>query len=116
MMEKLKAQIVKAEGGPKGVGQLLLEICKKEPAAVEIVEQDLENSDMSIEKCFLKMQNAARKKQKEGCYYMPPEEAEAIIREFYGIQGLAKEDREEKAGEAEDSSSGILDIADLMDL
>lgn len=117
MMEKLKAQIEKADNGPKEAGKFLLKICEREPAAAEIVEQDLENPDMGIDKCFLKMKETASEKVEAGCYCMTDEEAEAIIREFYGIQGTkATEAGTEKAGAHAGPSSGILDLADLLDL
>lgn len=111
MLEKLKKQIEKGDDNIKKVGQILLEICEANRTAAEIVEQDLENQDMSIEKCFAKMRETARKGQKGGCYYMGDAEAEKIIREFYGIPKQPK-----KARVTSQHRTEIIDLADLMDL
>lgn len=111
MLEKLKAQIEKGDGTIKAVGEILMRICETNQAAAEIVEQDLGNPDMSLEKCFAKMRETAQKKQKNSCYYMPHEEAEKIIREFYGIP-----ERTKKAGATHQHQAEIIDLADLLDL
>lgn len=109
MPENLKTQIEKGEAHIKAVGQILLGLCEADAHIARLVEQDLENPDMSLEKCFAKMREIAQKKQKNNCYYMLPEEAEKTIRDFYGIP-------ERKAGTASQHQTEILDLADLMDL
>ena len=108
MLEKLKEQMEKCKFGGEAVGTVLLKLCEGDHAAAQLVEQDLENPDMSLHKCLETMRQIAKKKQKAGCYYMPPEEAEKIIREFYGIPAAPQ------AAAMVPEDSGILDITDLM--
>lgn len=70
------------------VGEQLKDICAADPACAELVSQDLENKDMSLEKAAAKIKAYAdelHKKQKGNCVCVPPNEAERIIREFYGL-------------------------------
>lgn len=89
-----------------GVGEQLKEICKDTPMAVEIVFQDLDIPEMSLEKCEAEIKKYAdelHRKNKGNSVFVSPEAAEKIIRRFYGIP-----EREEKA------SSGIISLADLI--
>lgn len=70
------------------VGEQLKEICTADPHCAELVSQDLENKDMSLEKAAGKIKAYADellKKQKGNCVCVPPNVAERIIREFYGL-------------------------------
>lgn len=70
------------------VGEQLKEICTADPHCAELVSQDLENKDMSLEKAAGKIKAYAdelHKKQKGNCVCVPPNVAERIIREFYGL-------------------------------
>ena len=70
------------------VGEQLKDICAADPHCAELVAQDLENKDMSLEKAAAKIKAYAdelHKKQKGNCVCVPPNEAERIIREFYGL-------------------------------
>lgn len=73
------------------VGKILEEICRKSAKVRELIEQDLENKDMSLEKCFAAIKEYARKHQKGGCWACPvfeitPEnEVIRVIMEFYKI-------------------------------
>lgn len=73
------------------VGKILAEICRTNAKARELVEQDLENKDMSLEKCFTAIKEYARKHQTGGCWACPvtevtPEnEAVKVILDFYHV-------------------------------
>lgn len=73
------------------VGKILDEICRKSEKAWELIEQDLENKDMSFEKCFEALKKHARKHQTGGCWACPvtevtPEnEAVKVILDFYHV-------------------------------
>lgn len=63
--------------------------------------------DKKLEKCFVKMKEIARKRAKNGCACIPPEEGFEIIREYYGITD----------GDLNTSASnpaGIVDITDFL--
>lgn len=108
--EKIEAmQAGKENTAPWTVGQQLKDICKRQPQYEQIVLEDLENPDMSLEKCEKQLRAWAdeqNRKQKGNCVCVPPDVADGIIRKFYGL------------GEAEETGadSGAGDILDLEDL
>lgn len=78
----------KENTAPWMVGEQLKDICRREPRCEQIVLEDLENPDMSLEKCEKKICEHAdelHKKTKGKCVCVPPNVAEGIIREFYGL-------------------------------
>lgn len=100
---------------PWAVGDMLRTMVAGGGRGAELVAQDLENKEMSLKKCADKLTAYAREHQKAGCYWMPPEEARRIIREFYGIPEETQEpERESEAEKREKRAS--LDLPDLFDL
>ena len=89
VFEKIEAQQKGKENTAAWmVGEQLKDICRADPACASIVAEDLENKDMSIEKASLKIKAYADdqyRKQKGNCVCVPPNVAEGIIREFYGL-------------------------------
>ena len=67
------------------VGEQLKDICRSDPHCAEIVAQDLENKDMSLDKAEKKIKAYADTHRKGNCAVVPPHVAEGIIREFYGL-------------------------------
>lgn len=72
------------------VGEQLKDICREDPSFAEIVLADLENESMSIDKCEKKIKAYADKHRKGNCACVPPNVADRIIREFYGLPGQAE--------------------------
>lgn len=95
MLNKVIEEITKQQEGKENtavymVGEQLKDICKNTPGAAEIVLQDLGVAEMSIEKAERKIKEYADKQKRTGnCVCVPPDVAEKIIREFYGISGLS---------------------------
>ena len=82
VFEKINAQQKGKEKTPVFyVGEQLKEIIKDSPKMQEIVSADLDKAEMSIAKCEAEIKAYA--KETGGC--TPPDAAEKIIREFYGI-------------------------------
>ena len=88
VFEKIEAQQKGHEDTPVWmVGQQLKEICA-DPACAAIVAEDLESESMSIQKAEAKLKEYAdnlHKQKKSGSICIPPNVAERIIREFYGL-------------------------------
>lgn len=107
LIEKISAQQKgKEDTDVWMVGEQLKEICKNTPGAAELVLRDLDIPEMSIDKCADKIKEYAdeiQKKNKSKRICVPPQTAEKIIREFYGIH--------EKQ---ENNSPGVLSLADLI--
>lgn len=126
--------------GVKAVGLLLTEICKISAQAAELIEQDLENKSMSIQKCYDALYAHAKKHQTKGCWACPvvgidPEnEAVKVILEFYHIpaewittpgytesQALGRAFARDPSPAAQDdrgiaARAGRIDSFDLLDL
>lgn len=97
------------------VGEQLKEICSQEPACAQIVAEDLANQDMSIDKCEKKIKAYADKHRKGNCAVAPPNVAEDIIREFYGLPkgGGTVLQLVPQALEEQDATGG-LSLADFL--
>ena len=73
------------------VGKILDEICRTNAKARELIEQDLDNPEMDLEKCFKALEKYAREHQTGGCWACPvtevtPEnEAVKVILDFYHV-------------------------------
>lgn len=90
-------------------GEQLKEICKETPGAAEIVLQDLDVKEMSVEECEKKIKELAderHKKNKGNFAFVSPKEADEIIRKFYGLP--------EAAAEADGSANGFIDLDDFI--
>lgn len=72
-------------------GEQILDICRGNDKFAEIVLTDLNNAEMSVEKCERKIKAYADKHKKGGCAVVPPKVAEEIIRKFYGLPGADDE-------------------------
>lgn len=67
------------------VGEQLKDIFRTQPSAAGIVLQDFENAGMGIADCEKKIAAYASKHREGSAGCCPPQEADRIIREFYGI-------------------------------
>lgn len=92
------------------VGEQLKDICRREPACGELLEEDLQNPDMSLEKAEKKIAEYARAHKKGDCGVCPPNVAERILREFYGLPGAG----ETEAKAATLTGGNIISLADLF--
>lgn len=93
------------------VGQQLKDICR-DPACAELVAADLENPTMGLKSCAAKINAWAdeqHKKNKGRCVCVPPDVAEKIIREFYGLPGKAAQAEPVAAGDSGASLDGLWD-------
>jgi hypothetical protein len=89
---------------PWMVGEQLKEMCAKSAADAEIVMQDLDVPDMSLVHAEQKIKAwADKQKHSGGGVGVPPNVAEGLLREFYGLG---------KPAAAGDALS--LDLADFL--
>lgn len=104
------------------VGEQLKDICRTDPACAAIVAEDVKNKTMSIEHAAKKIKEYAdgqKRKQKGNCVCVPPNVAEGIIREFYGLPAAgnpATNDETPTADpiQASDITSGFLDLDSFL--
>lgn len=111
VFEKISQQQKGCEGTPVFyVGQQLKEICYADPHCAEIVSQDLDSEAMALKKAAQKIKDYAdeqHKKNRGSCVCVPPDVAEGIIREFYGLPAAAPE---EKAQPVEEPMPAVPDL------
>jgi hypothetical protein len=94
------------------VGEQLKDIIKTTPGAAELVAQDLKQSGMGLTDCEKKIKAFADAHKVGNCGCCPPDEAEKIIRKFYGIgdkNSAAPVTNPENSSEAK-----ILSFADFL--
>lgn len=99
------------------VGRQLLDIARHEPASAELLVKDLEVSGMGIADAEKKIKEAANKNRKDNCGFVGWEEADAILRKFYGLPARPEEGEGEVAPTEETDSpadSGTIDLADFF--
>ena len=111
VFEKIEAQQKGKENTAAWmVGEQLKDICRSDPHCAELVEQDLENASMSISEAEKKIKAYADKQKRTGnCVCVPPNVAEKIIREFYGLPEASS------AAIPDAPATGLLDLSDLID-
>lgn len=91
------------------VGEQLKDICRQDRRCAEIVAQDLTKEAMSIDKAEKQIKAWADKQKRTGnCVCVPPNKAEEIIRNFYGLPMAAKKDT------APRKSGNILDLGAFL--
>ena len=67
---------------------------------------DLDNEEMSLEKCEKKIKAYADKQKTGNFAYVAPKAAEDIIRKFYGLPAAGEKPSKQ--------TGGIVDLADFL--
>ncbi|MFA9380210.1 MAG: hypothetical protein ACERKO_04020, partial [Acetanaerobacterium sp.] len=80
------------------MGEQLKDICRTTPGAAQLVAKDLEVPEMSLEKLKAKFDAFAssHKQGSQSCIF--PDEADRLIREFYGLPMPDTEQKPVSAG------------------
>lgn len=90
VFEKIEAQQKgKEDTAAWMVGEQLKDICAADPHCAELVSNDLDDKSMSIQAAEKKIKAYADGHKKGNFSCVPPNVAEKIIREFYGLPGTA---------------------------
>lgn len=88
---KIRAAMEAADWQARSIGGVCLQICEHVPGAAEIIAADLDNPDMSLERCFGALKDYAREHQKGGywgcgCAYWDVENPVIrVVADFYKI-------------------------------
>lgn len=81
------------------VGEQLKDICRSDHRCAEIVAQDLTKESMSLEKAEKQIHAWADKQKRTGnCVCVPPNKAEEIIRNFYGLPVAGQKNAPKQVG------------------
>lgn len=113
VFEKIEAQQKGRENTAAWmVGEQLKDICR-DPSCAELVAQDLENKGMSIAEAEKKIKAYADKQKRTGnCVCVPPNVAERIIREFYGLPDAVQPPQ--KPAQGPSVQTDFLDLSDFL--
>ena len=108
-------KITAAQKGLEGTdafmaGEQLKEICRDTTCA-ELVAKDLDVKGMGLKDCAARIKAYADKHRvkESNCVRVPPDVAEGIIREFYGLPVREQEPTPQPA-----RKSGFLDLEDFL--
>jgi len=89
------------------VGEQLKDICRREPDSAALVLRDLDVKGMSVSDAEKKIKKYADNHKTGNFAFIPPDAAEDIIREFYGLGGAKPEEPPAPA-------PGIINLADFL--
>lgn len=121
-LHKIKAAVDAAEGNARQMGELVLMIAEHDAHAAEVIAADLDNPEMSFDKCFAALRAYASKHQKSGFWgcmcnsYDPENPVIRVVADFYKIKldGAAAESEQDK--QESQALTAEPDALDLMDL
>lgn len=94
------------------IGEQLKDICRRDPACVEILLEDLQNPDMGLAAADEMLYDWGKKQAKgKGGYGISGRQAEKLLREFYGLPeaGAAA-----PAAETPRAESMVLDLSSFL--
>ena len=115
VFDKIAAQQKGRENtAPWMVGEQLKDICRREPKAAELVDRDLDVKEMSIVECEKKIKAYADSHKKGSCAVVPPNVAERIIREFYGIPEARGDSSTPLRSAQNDTDGEIIDFTAFL--
>ena len=121
-LHKIKAAVDAAKDNARQMGEVVLMIAQADEHAAEVIAADLDNPEMSFDKCFAALRAYAQKHQKGGFWgYMcnrfdPENPVIRVVADFYKIKldGAAAESEPDK--QESQALTAEPDALDLMDL
>lgn len=90
-LHKIKAAVDAAEGNARQMGEVVLMIAQADEHAAEVIAADLDNPEMSLQKCFDALRAYARKHQQRGFWgcmcnsYDPENPVIKVAADFYKV-------------------------------
>lgn len=106
---------VKEESAVWMVGEQLKDICRREPAAAEIICQDLSVKEMSLTAAEKQIKAWADKHKTGNFACVTPMRAERILREFYHLPEMAAPAVALDEAKPEPKKPGrVLDLSDFL--
>lgn len=126
-LHKIKAAVDAAKGNARQMGEVVLMIAQADEHAAEVIAADLDNPEMSFDKCFSALYEYAKKNQKNNSWccvcnrFEPDNPVIQVVAEFYKIsldsQAIGSMEQTGENGAPRSShptESGDLDLMDLL--
>lgn len=122
-LHKIKAAVDAAKGNARQMGEVVLMIARADEHAAEVIAADLDNPEMSLQKCFDALYEYAKKHQKNNSWccvcnrFEPDNPVIQVVAEFYkvpldGVQPAAE--TKEPETQALTAEPEELDLMDLL--
>ena len=122
-LHKIKAAVDAAKGNARQMGEVVLMIAQADEHAAEVIAADLDNPEMSLQKCFDALYEYAKKNQKNNSWccvcnrFEPDNPVIQVVAEFYkvpldGVQPAAE--TKEPETQALTAEPEELDLMDLL--
>lgn len=114
-LDKITDQQTGIEGTvPFMVGEQLKDICKGDARAAELILQDLDVEAMSLTNAEKKIKAYADGHRKGNFSCVPPDVADKILREFYGLPQSDAAEVERKQEAPAEAPGKIVNLADFL--
>ena len=122
-LHKIKAAVDAAQGNARQMGEVVLMIAQADEHAAEVIAADLDNPEMSLQKCFDALYEYAKKHQKNNSWccvcnrFEPDNPVIQVVAEFYKVplDGVQPEaEPMETESQALTAESDELDLMDLL--
>ena len=104
-LEAIAAQQPKERSAVWMVGEHLKDMVRAEPETAALIAADLAGAGMTLADAEKKIAELARKNRDGNCGCVSSEEAEDVLRAFYGLP---------QRGEAREEAPKVLDLADFL--
>lgn len=121
-LQKIREAVQAAEGNARQMGEVVLMIAQADEHAAEVIAADLDNPEMSFDKCFSALYEYAKKHQKNYSWccvcnrFEPDNPVIQVVAEFYkvpldGVQPAAEPmETETQALTAEPEELDLMDL------
>ena len=121
-LHKIKEAVHAAEGNARQMGEVVLMIAQADEHAAEVIAADLDNPEMSFDKCFAALRAYAQKHQKGGfwgcmCNRFDPENPVIqVVADFYKVPLDGVQPAAETLATETQALTAEPEELDLMDL
>lgn len=120
-LQKIREAVQAAEGNARQMGEVVLMIAQADVHAAEVIAADLDNPEMSFDKCFAALRAYAQKHQKGGFWgcmcnsYDPENPVIKVAADFYKVN-LSEAQREDALGHKVDLGAAASETPETQPL
>lgn len=120
-VRKIREAVQAAEGNARQMGEVVLMIAQADEHAAEVIAADLDNPEMSFDKCFDALYEHAKKHQKNNSWccvcnsYDPENPVIKVAADFYKVN-LSEAQREDALGHKVDLGAAASETPETQPL